>query len=282
MSDTIDKRLSFKPYRQAIERVQIQFDLIRFSLKSLTKKDQKQFFKNVLDEKIAQTEITRALCKQHKILTDDMDQNLDMVNKINKADFRKEKRAGNLRLTSEFTEDRLNQSELLLLVAHFESFMKLVHKRFLLAAPSKVFGAEFRGAQNPTLTLKEIFDSSESVWNSQGFLKELIAKEVKWLDAQKIEKKADYFARHFGISFGKPNEIEDLTKIMKRRNEISHQIYEPPKSESEVLKETLEEGKEQPLVPDSMLKKARQLFHSIPNNCIEYGGKTYQSYFKKY
>ena len=69
---------------------------------------------------------------------------------------------------------------------------------------------------------------------------------------------------------------------MKRRNEISHEIYEPPKSEDEMLKETLEEGREQPLVPDPMLRKARQLFDSIPRKCVEYGGKTYQSNFKTY
>jgi hypothetical protein len=160
--------------------------------------------------------------------------------------------------------------------------MKLVHERLLLAAPGKVFGTVYRGEQNPRIPLKEIFDSAQAVWSPQKFLKEQIAKEVKWLDAQNIEKRANYFAKHFGISFGSPEEIEELKAIMKRRNEISHEIYEPPKSEIEVLEETLEKGKEQPLVSGQMLKKARQLFHSIPRSCIEYGGKTYQSYFKKY
>jgi len=196
--------------------------------------------------------------------------------------LRREKRAGNLRFTSEFTEDRLNQSELLLLVAHFESFMRLVHERFLLAAPNKVFGKGFRDEQNPKIPIKDIFDTTQSAWNSQKFLNELVAKEVKWLDAQNIEMKADYFSKHFGISFGSADDVKELKAIMKRRNEISHEIYEPPKSEGEVLKDALEEGKEPPLVPGSMLKTARELFHSIPRSCIEYGGKTYQSYFKEY
>ena len=283
MSNTIDKRLSFRPYRQTIERVQTQFDLIRFSLQSLTAKDQKQFFKKVSDEKIGNIEKFRVLAKQHKILPDDqVDQDADMMIGHIKTEMRREKRAGNLRLTAEFTEDRLNQSKLLLLVAHFESFMKLVHERLLLAAPAKVFGNAFRGEQNPRIPLRDIFDSTEVFWNSHKFLQEQIAKEVKWLDAQNIETKADYFAKYFGISFGKPEDIEELKKIMKRRNEISHEIYEPPKTEEQVLTETLEKGKEQPLVPDPMLKKARSLFESIPRSCIEYGGKTYQSYFKKY
>jgi hypothetical protein len=283
MSNTTDKRLSFRPYRQTIERVQTQFDLIRFSLQSLSKKDQKKFFNQVSDEKIARVEKFRAVAKQYKINTDEETDQIanEQIERI-KSDLRREKRAGNLLVTSEFTEDRLNQSELLLLVAHFESFMKLVHERFLLAAPGRVFGNAFRGEQNPRIPLKDIFDSTEVFWNSHKFLQEQIAKEVKWLDAQNIETKADYFAKYFGISFGKPEDIEELKKTMKRRNEISHEIYEPPKTEEEVLVETLEKGKEQPLVPDPMLKKARSLFESIPRSCIEFGGKTYQSYFKKY
>jgi len=49
-----------------------------------------------------------------------------------------------------------------------------------------------------------------------------------------------------------------------------------------MLKETLEHGKQQPLVDTPMLKKARHFFYWIPQKCIEHGGKTYQSYFKHY
>ena len=157
-----------------------------------------------------------------------------------------------------------------------------MHETFLLAAPGKVFGNGFRGEQNPKIPIREIFDSTQSYWNTQKFLKEHIAKEVKWLDSQNIETKADYFAKHFGISFGSAAEIEDLKIIMRRRNQISHEFYEPPKIYDEMLKETLEDGKERPLVLEPMLSKARQLFYWIPQKCLEHGCKTYQSYFKRY
>lgn len=292
MSNSNDNRLSFRPYRLAVERVQTQFNLIRFALRLLGEEDQKQFFEDVSDKKIAGMEQFRIRAKEMNqlqpkeektVLSDEeIDQIAnDGIERI-KSEMRRERRVGNLLATSEFSEDRLNQSELLLLVAHFESFMKLVHECFLLAAPAKVFGNGFRGEQNPRIPLKDIFDPTQSFWNSQKFLREQITKEVKWLDAQNIETKAEYFAKHFGIAFGKAEEIEELKEIMRRRNEISHEIYEPPKSEDEILKETLEGGKEQPIVLDPMLKKARTLFFSIPRNCIEYGGKTYQSYFKTY
>ena len=38
--------------------------------------------------------------------------------------------------------------------------------------------------------------------------------------------------------------------------------------------------RERPLVPESMLMKARPLFHSILHRCIEYGAKSYHSHFK--
>ncbi len=283
MSNTNDKRLSFRPYRLGLESVQTQFDLIRFSLKIIKLKDRKQFFKQKAVKKLADNKKSRIFIKQHKILSDeDADQNADAVIESIKSQLRRENRAGNLLAVSEFSEDRLNQSELLLLVAHFESFMRLVHETFLLAAPHRVFGNAFRGEQNPRIPIKEIFDADQNVWSPQKFLKEQIAKEVKWLDAQNIETKADYFVKYFGISFGNPDEIEELKNIMKRRNEISHEIYEPPQSQDEVLKNTLEKGEEPPLVSNSMLQKARGFFYWIPNRCIAFGGKTYQSYFKEY
>jgi len=283
MSKTTDDRLSFRPYRLAVERVWIRFDLIRFSLQVLKERDQKNFFTNVSDEKIAKIEKFRVRAKQHKFFPDEeVDRIADEQIESIKSVLRRERRSGNLRFTAEFTEDRINQSELLLLVAHFESFMKLVHEKFLLAAPGKVFGKGFRDEQNPRIPIREIFDTSEGWWNSQKFLNELVAKEVKWLDAQSIETKSDYFAKNFGIMFGDASDIAELKSIMKRRNEISHEVYAPPNNGDEVLKKTLGEGKEPPLVPSPMLKQARQLFESIPRTCIEYGGKTYQSFFKKY
>ncbi len=177
---------------------------------------------------------------------------------------KKDNRPANTRFKIEMSEDRINQSELLLLVAHFESFMKLMHETFLLAAPNKVFGKGFRDEQNPRIPVKEIFDSTQSSWNAQKFLNELVAKEVKWLDAQNIEVKTNYFSKHFGILFGGEKEIDELKEIMVTRNKISHEIYSTPPR-------TLEQIKDQPLVSDAMLKRARNLFKSIPMKCIGVG-----------
>src|SRR5580658_1849135 len=100
MRDRTDSRLSLKPYRQAVERVQIQFDLIRFSLQVLKKADQKQFFTKVSEEKITKVENFRVRAKQHTSFPDEeVDQIAnEQIERIN-AELRREKRTGNLRFT---------------------------------------------------------------------------------------------------------------------------------------------------------------------------------------
>lgn len=260
--------------------MQTQFDLLRFCLKFLKPKDRKRFLQESAERKISQLEERRLEAKD--LRDEEVDPMFDLQIATISSNMRKACRSRNLHTLSEFTEDRLNQSELLLLVAHFESFMKLVHERFLHAAPSRVFANGFRDDQNPRILIRDIFDSGQGSWNPQKFLRELITKEVKWLDAQGIETKADYFAKHFGVQFGSPEDITELVAIMRRRNQISHEVYEPPRNHDQMLKETLRDGKQQPLVDTPMLKRARHFFHWIPKKCIEHGGKTYQSYFSKY
>lgn len=279
--------LSLEPYKELLDRVETQFGLLRFSLKSLKRRDYNQFWDLVGSKQVAQFEKTCSILKKHlndqkqpKPIVDSLVDSFDSIKRDALANVKRAKRAGSLRATAEFTEDRLNQSELLLLVAHFESFMKVVHERFLHAAPAKVFGKGFRDTQNAKIALEDIFPSGQSGWNPDKFLSELIAKEVKWLDSQSIPTKADYFNKRLGISFGPPEEIENLKQIMELRNQISHEIYEHPKNHEEMLKETLGQGIQPPLVSAPTLERARQLFYLIPRKCIEHGAKSYPYQFK--
>jgi hypothetical protein len=191
-----------------------------------------------------------------------------MLRDIAKKEHRKESKTSDNRFKIELSEDRLNQSELLLLVAHFESFMKEVHLAFLTAAPAKVFSK-----RDTSFMLREAFqDGSGGCFTK--FLKELITKEVKSLDSQRVDRRADYFAKNFQVSFGSEAEIKHLKEILDTRNKISHEIYLAPAH-------TLEDVRDQPLVSDEMLNRARQLFRQIPRRCVEAGAKDYQSYFQK-
>ncbi|MCO5050811.1 MAG: hypothetical protein M9920_00705 [Verrucomicrobiae bacterium] len=264
-----DNRLSVRNYREALEGVETQFALIRFALSALSQNAIKGFFKTRLHNQIGA--ISQAFAKIKVGAQDDemakWNQTEEMLLEYTKKKHRKDSKPSDTRFKIELSEDRLNQSELLLFVAHFESFMKEVHRTFLTAAPAKVFSK-----RDTKFMLREAFQDGAGGCFSK-FLNELIIKEVKFLDSQRVERRAEYFAEHFGVSFGAQKEVDDLREIMDTRNKISHEIYCPPPRSAEHVRD-------QPLVSDQMLKQARQLFRDIPQRCIEAGAKVYQSYFR--
>ncbi len=269
MTQHQDTRLTVRHYRATLEGVETQFALIRFALSALSKNAIKGFFKARLHHQL--DAISRGFQSLKATAQGDeleqWKQSEEMLREFIQKKHRKDSKPADTRFKIEFSEDRLNQSELLLLVAHFESFMKEVHRRFLSAAPGRVFSK-----RDTKFMLRELFEDSTVSYSSK-FLTELVAKEVKFLDSQRAERRAEYFSEHFGISFGSQKEIDDLKDIMDTRNKISHEIYfSPPRS--------FEQVRGQPLVSDQMLKRARRLFMDIPQRCIEAGAKVYQSYFR--
>jgi hypothetical protein len=264
-----DTRLSVRTYLAALEGVETQFALVRFALSALSKNAIKGFFKARLHHQLGS--ITAGFAKIRASAQGgevaEWNQTEEMLREFIKKKHRKDSKPSDTRFKIELSEDRLNQSELLLLVAHFESFMKEVHRTFLTAAPAKVFSK-----RDTKFMLREAFQDGAGGCFSK-FLNELVIKEVKSLDSQRVERRAEYFSEHFGVSFGSPKDVGDLKEIMETRNKISHEIYCAPPASAEQVKEL-------PLVPDEMLKRARQLFRDIPRRCVEAGAKVYQSYFR--
>ena len=262
-----DSRLTIHAYLQAIERVETQFAIIRFALKSLSPAKIRGFYKAQLQAQVSTIESGFKMLKEHSP-EQDFDGLKEMMFEHLRKKHRMDNRRADIRFKIEFSEDRINQSELLLLVAHFESFLKEVHRTFLIADPGKVFSN-----RDTKVMLRDIFDA-QSANPFSKFLKEKILKEVSTLDRQSIERRDDYFSEHFGISSGSQKDITKLKEIMEVRNRISHEIYASPPS-------TPEQVQDQALVSDKMLEYARQLFRSFPSKCIEIGAQTYQSYFGK-
>jgi len=265
----LDSHLSVRTYLETLEGVETQFALIRFALNALSKNAIKGFFEAHLQNQIDAFSASFAKFKAG-LPSEDVagwNQTEIMVRDSIKKKHRKDSKPSDARFKIELSEDRLNQSELLLLVAHFESFMKDVHRTFLTAAPAKVFSK-----RNTKFTLSKAFQDGADGYFSK-FLNELVIKEVRSLDSQRIEQRAEYFAKHFGVSFSSPKEIQELREIMDTRNKISHEIYCPPPRSAEHVRE-------QPLVSDQMLKRSRQLFRDIPSRCVNAGSKVYPSYFR--
>ncbi len=148
-------------YRKALEGVETQFELIRFALRHLSEVKKNEFFKQREAKELFELD---ALIKAKGF--EDIENTL---RDIMEPDIHNKHGPGEQHLSLEVSEDRLNQSELLLLVAHFESFMKLVHRTFLMASPTKVFGS--RGTE---VSLSKVFDPSFVHLNTNKFLNELI------------------------------------------------------------------------------------------------------------
>lgn len=237
-------------------------------MKAVSKSKIRAFYKAHLEDQLSAIESCFQKLKKHSPDLDPVFGKFEeVVSKDLMKQYRKDIRQGDTRFKIEFSEDRLNQSELLLLVAHFESFMKEVHSTFLNAAPAKVFSGS-----DKKVMLRDVF-GGQGVTVFSKFLNELIIKEVKFLDSQRIEKRAEYFSEHYGVSFGSGTEINELKEIMEIRNKIPHEIYAP-------LPSSPEQVRDQALVGDEMLKRARQLFRYISSRCVEAGAKAYQSYFR--
>src|ERR1035441_4367833 len=269
MKQHYDTRLSVELYLDALQGVETQFALIRLALGELSKNAIKGFLKARLEKELGN--ISEAFEKAKENAQGQVVEVLDDVEKgvkkLVKKQHRKDSRPSDTRFKIELSEDRLNQSELLLMVAHFESFMKEVHRTFLTAAPAKVFSK-----RDTKFMLREAFEDEAGGLFSK-FLKELVIKEVKKLDAMRIEQRSEYFSEYFGVSFGSQVDIGDLKEIMEMRNKISHEIYCPPPLGPE-------EVTVQPLVPDKMLELARGLFREVPRRCVEAGAKVYPSHFR--
>lgn len=265
-------KLSASAYLEALEGVEQQFALLRFAVRSCSERRLIEFNKSFLQKRLGV--VDASLAKFNAKFPDLADPEIYAEGKKwVKSDWGKKNRHRDMRFKIEFLEDRLNQSELLLLVAHFESFMKVVHKQFLLAAPGIVLS---KGKTE--ILVKSIFSKTDD-FRPDLWLRGAIFKEVKVLDREGITEKAQYFQKHYKISFGSDAELKALVEIMAQRNKVSHEIFIREGDEPNLATEP-ERVSELPVVPDDLLRDARRLFREIPARCVSVGAKRYPAFFK--
>jgi hypothetical protein len=268
-----NNRLSVVPYHEILEGVVDQFALIRFGLGKLSKRQIQEFFKTRIKDQAAELKASLQLFAENlpKEIPEEQREKAKIGGELAAEHWKKREgkkhRPADTRFKFEFSEDRLNQSELLLLVAHFEAFMKELHRTFLSA-----FAAQGLMHGPLKLVLGEA-DIPDSVGPFSRYLKGFIQKEVKRVDAQGIKDRAAYFADYFGCTFGSEDEIGQLKAVMDKRNLVTHEIYTAPRS-------MLDQAAEQPIVGDDTLQNARWLFWEVPRKCVQVGAKNYPAYFR--
>jgi hypothetical protein len=218
-------------YAKQLELVELQFELVRFALNAPSVS--KNFFslkrKKLLAEVDGFHKQTLELIRETPNIEPVMEIVEKHFEKSKREDMRKIRRqfkSANIRTYEEIVADTLNQSELLLLVAHFESFLKDYHKELLFVSPEKVFGCT---NNNRSVFLRDVFTTGFEYLRSSKFLKGEVEREVKELDRQNVETKINYFKKFYGIEICDLKDNEKLEEISDLRNNISHHFSNPRK-----------------------------------------------------
>jgi hypothetical protein len=253
--------ISSKAYVEEIKGVVTQFRLVRFSLETLSTRKLEEFVQRtfVLEKEAiekrhhTQASVLRLWGKDNETLIKLMEEHRDrQIRGIRK------KIKGQQQVLPEFSEDRLNQSELLLLVAYFEVFLKKAYNALLKAAPE----IGFKNSQKK-VELREVV--------SPHFFRGEREKAVKNFDKDRIRGKIETLAE-FQIKVATEAQIKALETVMKIRNQISHEILAEPAANLDVIKE-------QPLATTPILEEARTLFSEIPQLLCREGKKLFPKVF---
>jgi hypothetical protein len=258
--------LTLVKYRTELEKLWRQFDFARFALKGISTTRKRAFFKEEYQREISKFEAMGNASAEAKEPFEkagiDFDKIAASILEHSKAHYRKELRPKNHRVYEEGIEDGLRQSELLLLVAYFEEFLKAFHRTLLCADAQRLFEerADNKGKIQMKLKVEDIFQGS-----MDDVRRALIEKEINDLDREKIEERVKHFQQSFGVSIGESKTVERLQHFMELRNDITHHILDP----------------ERIRIPnDAEIKEARDLFYWAASSLWYSASQKYPKHFR--
>jgi hypothetical protein len=253
--------VEFSEYRKRLQGVLDQFEYLRFAVSHLTPEQGNEFLKG----KRSTAKLKERLGMVPPSVMSEKDKQSLLRWSAGKQSW-EYGRARSYQL-KELAQERLNQAELLLLVAHFESFMKEV-LRAVLRADEKLLAS----SNEKNLSLEQVFAHGH-----YNFVKGEVEKQVKKWDSDSLTAKARAFEKRFKIPWGDAKTIEFADEVLNFRHKISHEAWQlatdplaaaPPKHDRFC-------------VTDAFLTKARNVLLEIPRTCCREAAKRYQSHFKK-
>ena len=254
--------LTISTFHIELKKLCRQFDFARFALRVIPKSRKEAFFKDERERELSHWESMLSGAEETKALYEkagvDFDKFAERIRKSAKYGSGKELGPRNRRTYEEGIEDGLNQSELLLLIAHLETFLKELHRQLLRADPKAVFGK--RADNGKPVQVKQIFERG-----FDNFLLGLIEKEVRKQDRESIGLRSEYFAKFFGFPLGDSKTIERLTDLFEVRNNISHHILDADKIR---------------IPNDADIKEARQLFTRVASSVWAAAWNKYPTFFR--
>jgi hypothetical protein len=242
-------------YNAEVESIELRFDLMRFTLNStatqkrfLIDKKSKEFTRI---DKFYQKTREQLLAVEQSFKPELIDKLLGMSKKLVAREIKKKFKLKNVNFYGEICHDTLNQCELLIIFANFESFLKRFHGELLRAAPHKVFGHK---SNQRSIFLSTVFQNGYADLKTSDFLKGEVEREVRELDKQTTSKKAAYFKKFFGFDLCNASDLSIWEEVSELRNTISHHFSNPEKVT---------------FVNDETVQNTRSIFRRIPQHACE-------------
>lgn len=245
----------FSPYFENLRQLETQFDFLRYSFEKLSEKRTKKFFAMKRETESSQLESRLKIASGHGL----DDESIESIKQSSQKRLIKKWGVENRELYREqYVPDDLNKSELLLLVALLESYLKDFYESLVHAEPRRALAKS--GKQE---NLREIFADNVDQWRKSKFFLKVLREEVDRFDHITFEDRIEFlFVAYELKSDGK--DVVNINELIDRRHKISHRWT----NRNEVKHVSPED-----------LRDARRLFLSLPRSLFSQAMDKYPIHF---
>ncbi|MFM2295470.1 MAG: hypothetical protein RLZZ350_1883 [Verrucomicrobiota bacterium] len=235
--------------------METQFEFLRYSFQKLSQARAKEFF--VMKRTTESSRLELGLKKASELGVEA--EIIESVKQSGKKRLIKKWGGENRELYQEqYVPDDLNKSELLLLVALFESYLKEFYEALIRAEPRRAFAKS--GKQE---NLREIFSDNVEVWRSSKFFQKVVVAEVDRFDHTPFCERMDFLTEAYELKHSE-KDIKTANDLIDRRHKISHRWTD----RNEVKH-----------VSPQDLSDTRRILRSIPGSLITQASKKYPRHF---
>lgn len=257
--------LSVDPYLDALKQMETQFEFLRYAFEKLSRNKAEEFFSSKRQSELSHFSSKLEMATAQGLLDQDISQ--DLASRKAKILSKKLNKENQALYRTQFVPDDLNKSELLLLVALFESFLKEIYESLVRAEPRRAFAKSGK-----EVALREIFADNVREWAKSKFFDKIVKEQVEHFD-------------HTPFKDSKDSKKEDRTKLLaayelkldekdiavafeliERRHKISHRWTDRNEVKHVSPKE---------------LTDAKRVFNIIPRRLISQAAEKYPQFFKR-
>jgi hypothetical protein len=249
-------KLEFSRYNKKLQWATLTFDLLRWALlHEFRDAGLRRFMQSQSKQKAARFKMTMKLLLADPYIVFDEKDRQDLERR------HKRKLSAEVPVTpspkwAEYkgqAQLALNASELVLLVAIFEAFLKEIHYHALLAQPKLLA----RGKPNRSVSLKDLFRAG-----LEQFRCKEAQRQVREVDRLSTRERAKFFQRCLSLRWGDDPDVKRIDQLIHIRHNLVHST--PDRS-----------------VADTDVQDARKLFRSVASTVFNKACGLYPTTFSR-